>query len=135
MEKGDAVIEDLGGVTSQLISLALDAALVRHKVIANNIANVHTPGYQAKSLHFEKYLSGFISSLRNSEDSALIPRIESLKASLIEGGPMVVSENETVELDREMLKLTENTLRYQAIVKAAGKQGDLLSMAINGGRK
>ena len=29
-----------------LVRLALDAASLRHQAIANNIANVHSPGYE-----------------------------------------------------------------------------------------
>lgn len=129
------MIEDLGGVTSRLIGVALDAALLRHEVIANNIANSDTPGYHVKRLSFEEHLGGLTAALRNADDATLSARIESLKTYLQEPGSMVVSENETVELDREMVRLTENTLRYQAILKAAGKRGELLSMAINGERR
>jgi flagellar basal body rod protein FlgB len=40
-----------------------------------------------------------------------------------------------VELDSEMVRLTENALRYQAILKATANQGALLRSAINGGRQ
>lgn len=129
------MIEKLGGVTTQLIRVALDAALLRHQVIANNIANANTPGYQVKRLNFEEHLSGFTSELTSYDEHTKMARLDSVAANLHEGSPMVVSDNETVELDREMIKLTENTIRYQAILKTAGLRGELLSMAINGGRK
>lgn len=129
------MIEKLGGVTTQLISVALDAALLRHQVIANNIANANTPGYQVKRLNFEEYLSGFTSELTSFDEHTKMARLDSVAANLHGGSPMVVSDNEAVELDREMVKLTENTIRYQAILKTAGLRGELLSMAINGGRK
>jgi flagellar basal-body rod protein FlgB len=134
-EQEAGVIEDLGGVTSQLINVALDASLLRQEIIANNIANVDTPGFKAKSLGFEKYLSGFISEMSNTDKNMLRARIDALSENLSTDSPLVVSENEAVELDREMINLTQNVLRYQALLKAAGERGALLSMAINGGRR
>lgn len=129
------MVEALGGVTSQIIEIALDAALLRHEVIAHNISNYDTPGYQAKRLSFEEHLAGFTRTLGSADESTLGERIKSVRESLHEGSQMVMTVEETVELDREMVKLAENTLRYQAILRAAGKRGELLSMAINGGRK
>ncbi len=133
------MIEEMGGVNSQLIGLALDAALLRHEVIANNIANVNTPGYSAKRLSFEEHLAGFSSALQQAGNSLnnelLSTRIEALKAALNDGNTLVVPQNETVELDREMVRLTENNLRYQALLQAGGKRGEFLSMAIREGRR
>lgn len=126
---------ELGGVTSHLVSLALDAALVRHEVIANNIANYQTPGYQAKRLSFESFLNDMRSRLQNHDDEAFISRLDRVREYLEEGSMTTVAQNEAVELDKEMVQLTENALRYQAILKAAAKQGELLLSAINGGRQ
>lgn len=126
---------DLGGVTYQLMGVALDAAMLRHEVIANNIANHDTPGYRARRLSFENHFNAMAMQLRSMSESALESRINALRHGLRDGGAATVSRNETVELDHEMVCLTENTLRYQAILKAASKRGELLSLAINGGRR
>lgn len=126
---------DLGGVTSHLVGAALDAAVLRHDVIANNIANYDTPNYKAKRLHFETVLSDMLLQLNNGNESAVKARIEAFRTSLQEAEQFTVTENEVVELDKEMVRLAENTLRYQALLKAASKQGAVLSMAINGGRQ
>jgi len=128
------MIEDITGVTSKLISVALDAALLRHELIANNIANSSTPGYQAKRLSFEDQLSGFTNALERGERGSLEGRIEAVRDSLQNGESLVVTENGPVALDREMVKITENTLHYQALLKASNLQGSLLELAINGGK-
>ena len=129
------MIDNIGGVTSQLVRVALDAALLRHEIIANNIANADTPGFQAKRLDFEQQLVGFSALLSGGNDDALTDRINSLKASLHESDSMVVSQQEPVELDREMIRLTENTLRYQALLQASSKRGDIIKMAVREGRQ
>ena len=44
-------------LTLPSLSLALDAAVMRHQVIASNIANVHTVGYVPQHLTFEAEMS------------------------------------------------------------------------------
>ena len=130
------MIENIGGVTSQLVGLALDAALLRHELIANNIANVDTPGFQAKRLSFEEQLSGFITSSRPAATNTFLQdRINWVKNVMHNSDTLVITQDETVELDREMVHLTENTLRYQALLQAAGKSGEIIKMAVREGRR
>jgi flagellar basal-body rod protein FlgB len=42
--------------TIELISHALDAALMRQTAIANNVANANTPGYHSIEVNFEQQL-------------------------------------------------------------------------------
>ena len=128
------MIENIGGATSQLVKLALDAALLKHQVIANNIANVSTPGYVAKRVSFEEHLTKFLTPTGQLNESALNAEIDSLKSMLEEGHAVVPADNEVVELDQEMVNLSENVLRYQALLDALSKRGSIIKMAINEGR-
>lgn len=125
---------ELGGVTSQLINLALDAAAARHGVIANNIANADTPGFKAKRLKFESELQGLVSQLQAGQSQGAEARLNQAEAS-IRTGDAVYETGQPVELDEEMVHLTENTILYQALLQASSKRGDLISMAVNEGRK
>lgn len=128
------MIDDLGGATSELARLALDAAWLRHQVIANNIANVNTPGYVAKKVDFEEHLAKFLTPLGELNESAFRHELESLKAFVDEGHAVVPSGGEEVSLDKEMVMLTENVLRYQALLDALSKRGSIMQMAIKEGR-
>jgi len=126
------MIENIGGVTSQLVQLALDASLLRHQVTANNIANVDTQGYLTQRVSFEEYLSRFsTASIDNASDALLGNEIESLRNRLNQAQSLVSSTGEAVQLDREMVELTENLLRYRALLEANGKRGEVLKMAIS----
>lgn len=131
------MINDIGGVTSALVGAALDAALLRHELIANNIANVDTPGYQARRLNFEEQLRGFVQqgAMNGSDNLLLAERINWVRDVMRGNEAMVVTQNQTVELDREMVHLTENTLRYQALLQASSKRGELIRMAVKEGRQ
>lgn len=128
------MIEGLGGATSELVKLALNASLLKHNVIANNIANVNTPGYVAKSVSFEEHLTKFLTPLGELNEAAFRQELESLKAFVDEGRAVVPAGTESVSLDREMVKLTENVLRYQALLDALSKRGSITKMAIKEGR-
>ena len=46
--------------TIELVSLALDAALMRQTAIANNVANINTTAYQTLEVNFEQQLNGTV---------------------------------------------------------------------------
>lgn len=127
------MIENLSGPTGQLLKLAADAALLRHEVIANNIANVNTPGYQAKRVSFEHHLNQFISPDGQINGAELSSQADSLKA-MLQGGDAVTTTGEQVELDKEMIQLTQNVLRYHALLDVISKRGSIVTMAIKEGR-
>ncbi|MBV1787728.1 flagellar basal body rod protein FlgB [Marinobacterium sp. D7] len=129
------MIEDVGGVTSQLVSIALDAAKLRHEVIANNIANVNTPGFYAKRMQFEELLSGALDRYLNNEEGIDRTQLDLIKEKVEDGAGLIFSTSHLVELDQEMIRLAENTLRYEAIIKANGKRGDIIKMAVNEGKR
>lgn len=127
------MIETISGTTSQLLNLALDASLLRHEVIANNIANVDTPNYKAQRLTFDQQLQSMASMISTPNNEALEDQISALKHEL-ETSPQTEQEGE-VELDHEMVRLSENTLLYQALLQAKSQRSDLIKMAIQEGRR
>lgn len=129
------MINNIGGVTSSLVSLALDAAMQRHQLIAHNIANANTENFSAKRLSFEAYLTQFALMAADKGEDALLKReISALKSMLESGESIVETGAESVELDREMTQLAENVIRYRAILAANDKRGELIAMAVRGGR-
>ncbi len=127
------------GKTWQTVAQSLKWRLLKHDVIAENIANVDTPGYRRRELPFEKvmeaYLKGApplkVTNPRHLKPSLLSPptlrREEVLPPD--EGTPNNVS------LEEEMAKLAENNLLYQATVQALIKELELLREAITEGGK
>lgn len=126
------MLDDIGGATSQLVRFALDATIARHRIIANNIANVNTPGYRAQGLSFETQLADAIEAAAGARDGNLATRLDSLKHDLNSEALVYRSTSEKVELDREIAKMSENTLRYQALLEGLGKRGKIVKMAISG---
>ena len=92
----------------------------RQEVIASNIANVDTPGYQTRDLHPP---SDFASAL----DEA---------ASTILDSPSLPSRNDgnNVSIDREARLLAENTLKFNVATQMLRSELKTLRSAIAEGR-
>lgn len=119
----------LSGATSDLVLRSLDAAVVRHAVHAANIANASVEGYRPLRVEFEDQLAAARGALIGGDEAAAQRAAASLE-------PQVVAEAEAqpVQLDREVALMMENSVRYQALLGALGKNGAMLRLAIREGR-
>ncbi|HVN23145.1 MAG TPA: flagellar basal body rod protein FlgB [Syntrophorhabdales bacterium] len=108
-----------------LVSKALDVRNVYHKVIAGNIANVDTPGFKEKDIDFKKQLERRMSFSAGNVDIQ-----ESPQDSL---GFAALDEN-TVNMETQVMKMTENSMYYDALVQAISKKFSLMRYIINGGK-
>lgn len=121
---------------SALVSLALDAATMRQQAIAQNIANVNTPGYQRMSVSFESHLAALKDSSGHLKPRSLAslsdfrPRLELAEAQVVGN-----QAEQKIALDQELVKLSENTLQHQALLKMMTKHFSVLSSAINEGKR
>lgn len=109
-----------------LVRLALDAASLRHQAIANNIANANSPGYVPLKVNFEEQLAfarGGWRGVPASTAATVRPFIEADAGTT------------RVMLDMEMVKLAQNTVHYQSLLKALDKRGAILGAAVNEGRR
>lgn len=100
------------------LSGLLSAASLRHRVIAQNVANVNTPGYRRLEVTFGGELS-------RATGSAGAPKV------VYGDGPARVDGN-TVDIDREMNDLTKNALLYQAAAQVTSFRLAALRSAVTG---
>lgn len=127
------MIEDISGVTPKLVVSALDALLLQHEVIAHNIANVSTENYSTQRVAFDEYVSNFSLSASNSDEKqALSSEVDSINNLLSNKEDLVYSTGEEVEIDKEIIQLTETVLKYRALLEANSKRGEILAMAVRG---
>ncbi|QAY60079.1 flagellar biosynthesis protein FlgB [Microbacterium protaetiae] len=92
----------LDSVTITALSSALDALSQRQRAIADNIANINTPGYHAKRVQFEDALAAAVAT---GDGHATVSVGESLEPTRLDGN--------NVNLDTETLSSIDTTLRYQ----------------------
>lgn len=124
---------------------ALDGSVLRHKAIAENLANVDTPGYKRLEVEFASALKAALEdegkgiSLTRTNARHLLDG----QGELTDVRPAAWRVRETtgradgnnVDLDAEMTKLAENTLLYNSLTQVLGRRLAMLRFAINEGRR
>jgi len=108
-----------------LLNGAMDAAMLRSRTIANNIANVTTPGYRRVEVAFEEELRTALdrTSLqgRKTDGQHMDMGRKDLSAVNAEAyhpyDPSQPSGLNNVDIDMEMAKLAETQLTYNYAVK------------------
>jgi len=108
-----------------LLEKALDIRAFYHRILASNIANVETPGYKEKDIDFRKELD---SSTREPA------HIEVKVKETIDGGIAAIDGN-TVNMEDQIVKMTENTLMFNSLVQMINKKFTMIRYAINEGRR
>ncbi|MDX2469889.1 MAG: flagellar basal body rod protein FlgB [SAR324 cluster bacterium] len=129
----------------ELLTKAMSLTQKRQALITSNIANRETPGYRAQDLMFEKALTRALHSDKPGTLKTTDPRhfdgIKREPLELVEGeqinsfNPDPRMDGNTVILDKEMAKLAQNQLQFQAQVRAINwKMKNLKSAITEGGR-
>ena len=92
----------------------------RQKLVASNIANADTPGYQTQDIDFK---SEFDSAMEGQSPSIVEPK-----------GLTVKPDGNNVNLDREAQLLAENALRYSIASNFARSELSSIRTAIQEGK-
>src|SRR3569623_270789 len=110
-------------VTQKLASMALDAYSQRHRVLATNIANIHSDGFQAKRLNFESQLNGLREAIASGgSDSEIASLIDQIKPFVDEGPVEAGGKTDpAARLDEQIALVVQNTVQYEALITALGK--------------
>ena len=110
-------------VSSSSLRVAVAGLSARQTAIADNIANIETPGYLARKVKFEEALSSAITHGRSP--SSVTPSVhDSLEPTRLNGS--------NVNLDEETLSHIDTTMRYQLTMRALDSKYGMLRTAITG---
>jgi flagellar basal-body rod protein FlgB len=102
-----------------VLNSALDGLSLRQRVIADNIANVDTPGFRATSVDFETSLRSAIESGGRDEVSA----------QLLATDTPVGANGNNVDLRKETLAATQTQFQYQLMTRAVSDRFSLIKTA------
>jgi len=108
------------------IEKAMQGSLLRQQVLANNIANANTPGFQRSDVDFQSALAQAFSS--GTPSTSQLDQI-TFSPQPAANGAMQVDGN-TVDINTENADLSENTLDYQALESVMGTRMSILKTAI-----
>jgi flagellar basal-body rod protein FlgB len=122
MTRGAALMSVLDP-TQQVLQRAISGATLRGTVLANNIANADTPGFQPSDVDFHAALRGAIGG-----GEAVIARTRFEP----EQGPMraLRADGNGVDSEAESAKLAENGLELNALVEVAGARVQIMRTAM-----
>jgi flagellar basal-body rod protein FlgB len=131
--------ELVGGSTERALLVALDGLAVRQRVISSNVANIDTPGFKGAEVNFETRLKqalGRRDTLTMTTTDAGHLSADGL--SMDEVVQVVPTNNTTlrndgnnVDIDREMAKLAETSIAYDALSQLMASKLALWKTIIN----
>ncbi|MGC9941080.1 MAG: flagellar basal body rod protein FlgB [Verrucomicrobiota bacterium] len=108
---------------------ALDAVVLRQQAIANNIANLETPGYKRVDLapSFDKALQEAIRSRDPQQLAALRPTL-AVDTNAVPGS----MDGNTVHLENELMQMNQNSVAHSLETQLVSGMLQRMQMAITG---
>ncbi|RKX52512.1 MAG: flagellar basal body rod protein FlgB [Thermotoga sp.] len=122
-----------------IVQSALDAVMLRQKLIAHNIANAETPGYKRLDLIFEDELRKAMESkdlklkLTHKKHIPNFPVVVKPKI-MRQMNTSLTNDKNNVDIDYEMNLLAQNTLRYQVLSRLMSMNIDRYNIVLRGVR-
>ncbi|MGD8263045.1 MAG: flagellar basal body rod protein FlgB [Desulfobacterales bacterium] len=133
------------GLFSETISLlerSLNIRSLQHRVLSSNIANLDTPNYKAIELAVAEEINGSQNSASSIQLVQTQPGHLPLKHNPVDNLKLKAAkppefslrgDGNTVDLDRTMGELAENTLLYRTAAQLISRKFSGLKSAIRGG--
>ena len=124
-----------------LLENSLSGLSQRQKLIANNLANVDTPGYRSFDVPFEQVLERSIAQGKELPLTLTkVGHISAFNASpasfTAEQRPAVYrTDGNGVDVDAEMEKLSETAIQFNAVAQLLSARIAVLSSAVTEGRR
>lgn len=100
----------------------MGATQLRHGVISQNLANVHTPGYHRLDVQFEELLT---EHLKGEATSGEMPQPIVYEEQGLNERP----DGNNVDVDREITEMNRNAMMFQTYSQLLASQYDLMRRA------
>jgi flagellar basal-body rod protein FlgB len=114
--------------TSRLLTEMIQGTALRHRVLAGNLANVETPGYQAQDVSFSVALEE--AGRAAAGDDGGPSRVQATVTTDAEAP--IRRDGSTVDLDRQMVRLSQNTQWHNAMLQILASRFTQMKAAIKG---
>lgn len=119
-----------------VLDKAADGAWARNNALANNIANVNTPGYKRQDVSFETELRN---ALKNSRYTSLDNKVAAANEHLDRITSKVYTDSaqwsyrldgNNVDIDTENVELASNQIKYNGVVESLNNEFSNLKTVI-----
>ncbi len=127
-----------------ILRRGLQAATLRHRVLADNIANADTPGFKRSDIVFSEILKEAVEARQRlpmvtthmAHSPGQIGQLGGVRAVVVsEGGTSQRPDGNNVDIEREMAELASNTLYYDALSQQISGKLSIIRTAVNEGRR
>lgn len=108
--------------TQVSLETALRGSSMRQELLANNLANINTPGYQRQDLDFHAALKSAQAAGNDPSGLTFRPTTDATRTVRADGSGL--------DADQESAALAKNTLEYQALVQVMGARTTIMQIAM-----
>jgi flagellar basal-body rod protein FlgB len=118
----------INDVTHQTLAVGLHGSSLRSQALAQNIANINTPGYQRSDVSFQDQLAAAVQEAK----------FDPATGGLVNSDPQIAKDKSapvrddggTVDVDQENAEVAQNALYYQGISSLIGTRRRMLETAM-----
>lgn len=127
--------------TLPVLEKAMNLRSARHNLIASNIANIDTPDYKAFDIVMDEELnrisgSGGGPALAKTHPGHIGGQDFQVRETFAESGELAEysmrGDGNTVDVEKEMSKMTENGIVYNALAGIVSREFRIMSAALEG---
>jgi len=106
------------------LEAGIRAENLRQRAIANNIANIETPGYRRVDVEFQELLAKALASAGEIDLKEVLPQIFQPKQTPVK------SNGNDVNFETEVGQMVKNTLRHKAYIRLLSKKYRQIELAM-----
>ena len=108
-----------------VLNIAIKSESLRQKAIANNVANLETPGYRRVDVKFQELLSKALQGQGSFDLDEIEPHLYQPKNTEVK------SNGNDVNLEKEVAEMVKNSIRHRAFIRLLDKKYKGIEAAIN----
>ena len=114
---------------SAVLGFALDGLSQRQNTIADNLANLDTPGFRATAVDFESALRSAIGANAPSAEGAMARRLAGASPLELDANTPAGENGNNVDLRKESLAAIQSQFQYQMMSRAVSDRFELITTA------
>ena len=118
--------------TDSYLQAAMSGLAARQKTIANNVANVDTPGFKASQVNFEDVLNTAVNRARPGTPVNQSALDAQMRATTLDDATSTRADGNNVDIDQQMEMLSEANLNYSALTQVMSTRLGILRSVIKG---
>jgi flagellar basal-body rod protein FlgB len=111
--------------TQLALESAMSGSMLRQSLLANNLANVDTPGYKPQDVNIQGSLAAAMQSGQSPDQVAFQP---------VTLNQQVSADGNGVNAEQQSAQLAENGLLYQTLTQVAAQRESILENAMGIGQ-